>query len=164
MKDQTENTWQTISPSELGLFLERRRATQEDLNRMLYLAVVQNRAELIAVLVRHGADIKVRDQQTGWPLLHAAVENLNEDSIRELVRMGVSLDSLDPQGASALHLAVDAQADSEQQTGIATQFTISDLLLELGADPSVKDAAGKTPGDWAREAGYTDFGKLLPLS
>lgn len=162
MKNLSRERWSTFTPDQLDLYIKQRKPAQEDLSKMLYLSVISGRAKLIPVLVRHGADLKMRDQQTGWSLLHAAVENLDEESIRELVRLGTPIDSLDPSGASALHLAVDVQADSEQQTGIPTQFVISDLLLELGADPSVRDSAGRTPRDWALEAGYSEFGKLLP--
>ncbi len=162
MKNQSEDRWSTFTPDQLDLYIKQRAIAKDDLSKMLYFAVTQGGARLIPVLVNHGADLKMRDQQTGWSLLHAAVENLDEESIRELVRLGVPLDSLDPSGASALHLAVDVQADSEQQTGIPARFVISDLLLELGANPSARDSAGRTPRDWALEAGYTEFGKLLP--
>jgi ankyrin repeat protein len=41
------------------------------------------------------------------------------------------------------------------------QLEMVQLLLEHGADPSMRDTAGRSPLDFAREGGYTEVSEIL---
>ena len=78
-----------------------------------------------------------------------------------MVRLGANVDVSDATGATPLHLACDLEADAVEQTGREPDSSSVELLLELGADPSIKDNEGKTAKEWAIEAGLEVLGNLL---
>jgi ankyrin repeat protein len=118
----------------------------------LIWAAAENHAEAVRVLVEHGADvdgrsarltIEPRQRRAGqsilplgsWtPLMYAAREN-SLAAGEALVGSGASLDAVDPDGATALVIAI-----------INAHYEFAELLLRAGADPNVVDAeAGMGP-------------------
>ena len=116
----------------------------------LMWAAAQNHGEAVRVLIAHGAPVnsrsnlqKVTNRNAGqsllslgnWtPLMYAARENALEAG-RALVKGGAGLDLVDPDGATALAIAI-----------INAHYEFAALLLEAGADPNVVDnEAGMGP-------------------
>src|SRR6185503_2237115 len=118
----------------------------------LIWAAGENHADAVRVLVEHGADVdgrsalltlEPRQRRAGqsilplgsWtPLMYAARENARAAG-EALVAAGASLDAVDPDGATALVIAI-----------INAHYEFAELLLRAGADPNVVDnEAGMGP-------------------
>jgi len=111
----------------------------------LMWAAAENHAEAVRVLLRAGADVDSRSTELelanrrqgqnilplgGWtPLMYAARQSAVEAG-RALVEGGAELDAVDPDGATALVLAI-----------INANYDFAAFLIEAGADPNVADAA-----------------------
>jgi ankyrin repeat protein len=107
-------------------------------------------AALIKLLVDHGAAID-RGDRGGATALHRAVRARSVAAVRQLLELGARTDRvLKKGGSSPLHLAVQPTGAGGTAGVLSEQLEIIDLLLEHGADPTAGDAAGRTPGDWAK--------------
>jgi ankyrin repeat protein len=118
----------------------------------LMWAALENQADAIALLVARGANVDDRSRVTtfprlrfgdgivarptvlprgGWtPLMYAARQNA-VDAARALAAAGADLDATDPDGTTALVLAI-----------INGHFDVAQVLLERGANPNVADERG----------------------
>ena len=108
------------------------------------------------------------------PDLHMAIENYDLDELQRLIDDRVNLEETDSEGSTALQHAViwtnHEAVEQLLQNGAVVNTTddwgttplmnavhyaedtdIAKLLLENGADPSLKDTAGKTAYDYAME-------------
>lgn len=84
-----------------------------------------------------------------------AVEQLDAERVDRLLRDGADPNVVNPySGTSALHLAIDAEADGAHQNNEPLTVEVTRLLLEAGADPHLRDKTGATPADVAREMGH----------
>eukprot|EP00746_Dinoflagellata_sp_MGD_P135886 gnl/MRDRNA2_/MRDRNA2_69912_c0_seq1.p1 gnl/MRDRNA2_/MRDRNA2_69912_c0~~gnl/MRDRNA2_/MRDRNA2_69912_c0_seq1.p1 ORF type:complete len:1000 (-),score=196.01 gnl/MRDRNA2_/MRDRNA2_69912_c0_seq1:94-3093(-) len=111
---------------------------------LLHTAVAANQAASIAFLLKLGCDANCRDDNGGTPVHHAA-HGRSLDAIRVLAAGSADLNAKYPddslegkgsrQGFTALHLACKRRENVLQ------------LLLQLRADPTVKNAAGQVPLD-----------------
>jgi ankyrin repeat protein len=113
----------------------------------LMWAAAENHPPAIQVLVERGADINGRSslltparRRSGqsilplgsWtPLMYASRQGAT-DAVRTLADLGADLNLTDPDGATALVLAI-----------INANYETADLLLEMGADPNVADNEAK---------------------
>jgi ankyrin repeat protein len=109
----------------------------------LMWAAAENHPSAIEVLVESGADINGRSslltparRRSGqsilplgnWtPLMYAARQGAI-DAVRTLARHGADLNLTDPDGATALVLAI-----------INAHYEVATLLVEMGADPNIPD-------------------------
>jgi cytohesin len=109
----------------------------------LIWAAAENHADAVRVLAAHGADVDGRSAQMtfeqrragqsvlplgSWtPLMYAARENALAAGAA-LVASGAKLDLVDPDGATALVIAI-----------INAHYEFAELLLTAGADPNVVD-------------------------
>ena len=73
-------------------------------------------------------------------------------------------------GATELLLASGADANSTKGVKRLTPLAFAAMmahepvvarLLDAGANPSIRDAYGRTPADWARKRGHVDLARLL---
>jgi uncharacterized protein len=116
----------------------------------LHWAAAENHAEAVRVLVAAGASPDVRSATQSFPrrrsgqsvlslgswtpLMYAARQNA-QDAARALVAAGAKLDETDPDGATALVVAI-----------INAHYDLAVQLLDAGADPNVVDnEAGMGP-------------------
>ena len=139
----------------------RGRCEPKSLNEALLCAVDLGSADCASLLIQQGADCSIKQLDTGWSLLHIAVEHSAFDLVRNLVRGGIDVGVQDRHGATPLHLAVDVAADTAQQTGEPLDTGVVKLLLALGADSTVEDETGATPADWASRVGCSEIEKVL---
>lgn len=113
----------------------------------LMWAAAEGHAEAVAMLVAHGTDpngrsarLDVPNRRSGqsilplgeWtPLMYAARQGALE-AVRALAEHGADLDLTDPDGTTALVLAI-----------INAHYDVAALLLERGADPNIADTTAQ---------------------
>lgn len=106
---------------------------------VLHLAVQFHRRELVAHLIRHGADLSIRDH-LGRSALHWAAVDLQQQNTLPMVQLlleaGADPNARDQVGRTPLHYAV--ARDYPQ---------IVQFLLNHGADPKRFDREGLRPRD-----------------
>jgi ankyrin repeat protein len=129
---------------------------QEVTDEALVWAAKSDRVDVLELLFELGARIDA-DPYRGTALTWAAVNN-RVASVRRLVELGADVNQLGTfggpdhgEGVTALHLA--AQAGRREAV---------EALLELGADPSIRDALHDgDPSGWARFGCHAELADLL---
>jgi ankyrin repeat protein len=140
----------------------------------LVYAAVENHADAVKVLVELGANVNVRSKKLefpdfvfktagmiyavqpvgSWtPLMYAARDGAI-DAVRALVAGGADLNQVDPDGTTALTLAI-----------INGHFDTAVALLDKGANPNVPDKSGMTALYAAVDMNtiQTVWGRPMPL-
>ena len=127
-----------------GVALE---ARDDDGRTPLFYAGRNSNQEVIEALLAAGADPDVRDGNGSSPL-HWAVASVfaNPDVIAALLGAGIDPDVQDEDGDTPLHAAAGASRSGELHAGEAI-----DVLLDAGADATIRNAADRTPWDVAQE-------------
>jgi ankyrin repeat protein len=112
----------------------------------LMLAAAKGNLEMIKLLVQHGAEINL----SGWnPLIYAAWQG-KTDVVKYLLEKGADIDSVSPNGISALMMAARGG-----------HFDTVKLLLWEVADANLRSEDGMTALTWALKGGNTDIADLL---
>lgn len=116
----------------------------------LHAAAASGYYELVTRLVAAGADLFVRDAEGSTPagIALAKGNSGSDEAIKAM--FGANPGIADYLGETALHYAAAAGLEKAAQS-----------LLALGADPSLRNAAGETPSDVARRRGHETLAKLL---
>ena len=119
----------------------------------LMWAAAENHPAAIKALVERGADMKIRSKEWqfpeyryqtngmavfqlphgGWTALMYAARQDAVDAAAALADLHVDLNAGDPDGTTALQLAI-----------INVHYDLADILLQKGADPNVTDRSGMT--------------------
>ena len=152
----------------------------------LFRAVTKNRVEIVALLLKRGADVNFRDDLDSTPLM-CAVTYLHKYHSLKMVQLlldnGASVDIWDNTGTTAMRYAIsynEANAvalllkyhadpnlqDSEGSTPLMSacwknRKEMVHLLLKANADTTLKNKEGKTALYYAREHEYKDVVALL---
>jgi len=139
---------------EVTALLKSGKATEKQCNRVgrdgltpLHFAALDERANVVDLLLTNGADPLAGDQEGTTPL-HVSAKLANIKITRLLVdhdRMGADVNFADKHGSTPLHFAVGAH----ESTG-ADATKVVKFLLDRGANPDAKDSEGKTPEDFAK--------------
>ena len=132
----------------------------------LMLAAALGQVEIMEALLSAGAAPNARnvgsDDIKGYawitPIFYAVIGSKRaaelggdqSEAVRMLIRYGAEINDKAKDGSTPLHAAVAQQ-----------NLDIVSLLLELGANPSATDNAGRTPYDLALELKAPALGKLL---
>jgi ankyrin repeat protein len=122
----------------------------------LTVAAASNRLPAVVTALRLGADPRGA-MPDGRTALMAAAAAGHADVVRALVKAGAPVDQHDHRGRTALVFAV-AQSDGEPRF----ERTVA-ALLEAGADPEHRDAAGESPLTLATQRGLTTIAERLRL-
>ena len=117
----------------------------------LHAAARAGHAGIVNALVEAGADVRARDGEGRTPL-HDAAEGGNAAVVDALHAAGAEIAAVDQAGRNALAFAALAELPSAA--------TVK-RLLELGADPQLAGADGRTPVDIAAAAGRWSLVSLL---
>jgi ankyrin repeat protein len=114
-------------------------------------AAIAGHPELCRVLIEGGADVNAQDKG-GYTALHFAAQNSQVLCAEALCKSGASVDIQDSYGNTPLWRAVF----SSQGRG-----EMIHLLLNCGADRSIKNKSGKSPLDLANTIGNYDVKQFL---
>ena len=116
----------------------------------LHLAALKAQKKIVALFLEHGAEVNALDGTGGTPL-HSAALSGNTEVISLLLNAHARLDLADQEsGATPLMLA----ASVSRTEAVA-------FLLEHGANPALRDHAGHTALDRARETDDAQAVKML---
>ena len=114
-------------------------------------AVGGNNLNVVRALMDAGADVNAIDGEFGLTVLHHAVMNPDTGVIRLLVKSGAKLNKKSE---------VDVDFEDEEFISPTEETPLShavrynlpavvEVLLDLGADPKIRDSQGKRPLDYA---------------
>lgn len=146
-------------------------------------ATLRGRTEIARMLIDSGFDIS-KPTAAGSTYLHDAALKGQKSVVQLLLERGAPVDALDQSGATALHNAAlggnadvivilldrGARIDAQDRESGATPLMLAAslgragavaLLLRRGANPALRDRAGHTALDRARETEEDDTVKLL---
>jgi len=115
----------------------------------LFLAIEGGDLEVIHLLVQHGANVDLADENGVTPL-QLAIQKSRRLVCAFLIFNNANLSLVDKDGHTPLHWAAWKKADR-----------VVELLLKNGADPLAADAAGLLPIHWAAVGGSTRCIDLL---
>lgn len=109
------------------------------------------RAAIVAALAA-GASINAFDNN-GVTALHHAVRFRNREAVETLLEHGAAVNQqCTRSGSTALHRAVTSTGAPGTAGKGAEARRIIAILLRHGADPSIRNRAGKTAADYVRDA------------
>ncbi len=129
-----------------GLKVEERNAKDES---ALMLAALRGNLGAARALIKLDADVN----KTGWTPLHYAASGTTQDAaamVALLLEESAYIDAASPNGTTPLMMAV--------RYGTAD---VARLLIEEGADPTLKNDLGLTAIDFARQADRADMVDLV---
>jgi ankyrin repeat protein len=107
----------------------------------LMMASLKGHTELVKLLIAKDADVN----KTGWTALHYAASGAKKNTIEILLEHSAYIDAESPNGSTPLMMAaMYGNADCVR------------LLLESGADPTLKNHLGLTAAEFAKQAGRDD--------
>lgn len=115
----------------------------------LMMAVLKGQVELAAALLAKDADVN----KTGWTPLHYAATSGHVQLISMLLEKHAYIDAESPNGSTPLMMA------AMYGTPAAVK-----LLLDEGADPSLKNQLGMTAVDFAQKALRQDVADMIAVS
>lgn len=112
----------------------------------LMLAALDGNLDLCKVLLEMDADVN----KPGWTPLHYAATNSHIDVIRLLLDNFAYIDAASPNGTTPLMMAAMYGNSSAVK-----------LLLEAGADPTIKNALGLTAIDFAQQVKRAESADII---
>ena len=111
---------------------------------MFHGAIQAGNVEMVKFLVDHGADVHLKSKISEWSPLHLAAVSLNLEVIEFLLAKGASINEVDSQGMTPLHVA----AFQSKASLLREQANkVWDLLVEEGADMNLRNARGQLAED-----------------
>jgi ankyrin repeat protein len=117
----------------------------------LFVAIIENKSDVIKWLIDQGADINHQDRN-GWTPLHFAVQGKQADAIALLLSRGADANLHDVYGNGPLWRAA---FDSRGSYGLV------ETLIEAGADSNHKNKSDKSPIDFAVTIGDEKLKAIL---
>jgi len=107
-------------------------------------------------IIDHGVDLEAKDKSGMTAFMSAAINaspNQKADYLSILQAAGSDIHAINGIGETALHIAARLN-----------RYRAVEKLLRLGANPSLRDGAGRTPGNIAALLGHDEVAALLRKS
>lgn len=125
-------------------------ATDSDGRSALINSVIENKIDFIYWLIDNGADVNAQDR-IGYSVLHFCSQNTLTDLTKCFLKNGVNPNLQDIHGNTALWTAIlnSKSVDDSQK--------IINILLEFGANPTITNKYGISPGDIYRNIHNSDL-------
>jgi ankyrin repeat protein len=117
--------------------------------------------KMIQRLIEHGGDVNIRDPK-GKNALLVSVDSNQTEYIELLVSHGIDINSQDNDGNTALHYPLARVLRNKMF--LPSSKEIAKILLDEGADPTIRNKEGKSPMDLAMETGESELINLLKSS
>ena len=166
---------------ELGANVDESKSS-DDATTPLLVAAAKGHADVVKLLLKHGANLYAKDDCDNNPL-HVACSKGHVAVVGRLIKSDVDLSLKAGNGATALHLAArkghddvvallldndcdiectDAKGATPLHAACSGGYedTVA-LLLKRGANPNACDAKGKTPKHIAAKKGHDDCAKII---
>lgn len=116
------------------------------------LAVVFGCIECLKELIENGGDVNEKDNSRNETLIFKALSQGRFPYLKLLLENGAKVNTLNSRGNSPLITSI-----------ILSQYEMANELLLAGADPSVKNGAGKTAFTYLEEDNLAKDSKKYPL-
>jgi uncharacterized protein len=126
-------------------------ATDEYLRTSVHIAAVNKNPKYLISLLEKGGNPNKQDENMNTPLHYAAELSLTEN-VKILLENKAIVNTQNTHGNPPLWAAVYDSGGSIETINI---------LLEYGADPNIKNKAGKSSLDFARDIGFPQVVELL---
>lgn len=110
------------------------------------------KADIVQLLIQHGADVTVQDNTLSTPL-HLASSRGSGKTVGLLLKHGADVNAQDVKQLTPLHLAASSR--------LALKGNVVHLLLSHGANVDAKDGRGRTPFQIALSRGLSEVAELL---
>jgi len=115
----------------------------------LMFAALHGELPMVRYLIARDAQVN----REGWSALHYAAANGHVEVLRHLIEQHAYLDSESPNRTTPLMMAArQGKLDAVR------------LLLQEGADPTIRNESGFTAADYARQAGEPELSRQLAAS
>ncbi len=125
----------------------------------LHLAVRRpDNAKAVELLLQQGADLSITDP-TGRNALLVSVSSHQKEYVELLVSKGIDINSRDNDGNTALHYPLINVLENKLYLPYSKE--IVKTLVQVGADPQIRNKQGKSPMDLAVESGEDELIDLL---
>ena len=118
-------------------------------NRPIHIAALNDNKEIIGILAAHGADINARND-TEKTALHYAAWYGCMHAVAEIIRLGADIDAKDRDGMAPIHYAANNN-----------QIDAARYLRKHRADILSANNTGNTPFELALWQGYNRMAKIL---
>ena len=115
----------------------------------LHSAAANSTAEVVELLLQHGADVHSKDDWEGATPLHWAAEYPTAEVVELLLQYGADVNAANNDGETPLHRAAEFSTAE-----------VVELLLQHGADANATDSFGETPWDIAQQRGDEEIIRL----
>jgi ankyrin repeat protein len=138
----------------------------EDIPDALTQAVFLRRMDVFDDLILNGADINARNR-LGLNPLEVAIETLDSSVLKHVLEKSPLLNAVGPDGMPILHTSIDAEVEAalydEDTEGRKAEPSaqLTSLLLQAGADKSLRNNRGETPLQVAERRGHSAAAHLL---
>ncbi len=109
-----------------------------DMRTPLFEAVIFGYKDMAELLLKHGADVNASTIMGQTPLFYAVI-NESPDMVEFLIDKGANVNAVDSTGNTPLHELAMTFPDEWKQS------TEAKILLQHGADPTLKNLEGLTP-------------------
>lgn len=153
----------------------------------LHQAVSYGHSEIVQLLLANGANLEIKDR-IGWTALFAASSYAQPDMAQSLISAGAQVNIRDNRGDTPLHVAALILPGYSEREVVSTLVEngaevnavnpnsgytplqwavingnekVAAILLEHGADPTIKDHWGRTALDVALKSKRTNLVELL---